>query len=66
MQLIQAVGFRTPFHPFTTALFVAACFITVVATVLNNPANSLIGYAILAAGVPACLYWQRKNRGLTT
>jgi APA family basic amino acid/polyamine antiporter len=46
----------------TTGLFVAACAITVVATVWNNPKNSLIGYAILAAGVPACLYWQRKNR----
>jgi APA family basic amino acid/polyamine antiporter len=41
---------------------VIACWTVVVATVLNNLANSLIGYAILAAGVPACLYWQRKNR----
>jgi APA family basic amino acid/polyamine antiporter len=29
---------------------------------VNNLENSLIGYAILAAGVPACLYWQRKKR----
>jgi basic amino acid/polyamine antiporter, APA family len=58
----QAVAFRTPLHPLTTGLFVAACAVTVVATVWNNPLNSLIGYAILAAGVPACLYWQRKNR----
>jgi len=58
----QKVAFKAPLHPFTTGLFVAACFITVVATVANNPVNSLIGYAILAAGVPACLYWQRKNR----
>ena len=58
----QQVGFRVPGHPFTTGLFVAACVVTVVATVLNNLVNSLIGYGILAAGVPACLYWQRKNR----
>jgi APA family basic amino acid/polyamine antiporter len=58
----QAVAFRAPLHPLTTGLFVAACAITVVATVWNNPVNSLIGYAILLAGVPACLYWQRKNR----
>ena len=57
----QAVAFKAPLHPFTTGLFVAACAITVMATVWNNPTNSLIGYAILAAGVPACLYWQRKN-----
>jgi basic amino acid/polyamine antiporter, APA family len=58
----QQVAFKTPLHPFTTGLFVAACAITVVATVWNSPINSLIGYAILLAGVPACLYWQRKNR----
>jgi APA family basic amino acid/polyamine antiporter len=58
----QNVAFNAPLHPLTTGLFVAACFVTVVATVANNPVNSLIGYAILAAGVPACLYWQRKNR----
>jgi APA family basic amino acid/polyamine antiporter len=58
----QKVAFKAPLHPFTTGLFVLACFVTVIATVLNNPVNSLIGYAILAAGVPACLYWQRKNR----
>jgi APA family basic amino acid/polyamine antiporter len=58
----QPVAFKVPGHPFTTGLFVLACFATVIATVFNNPVNSLIGYAILAAGVPACLYWQRKNR----
>jgi basic amino acid/polyamine antiporter, APA family len=58
----ENVGFNVPGHPFTTAFFVAACFLVVVATVVSNPKNSLIGYAILLAGVPACLYWQRKNR----
>jgi len=57
-----SAGFRTPGHPATTGLYVAACFAVVAATVLNNPVNSLIGYAILGLGVPACLYWQRKNR----
>jgi APA family basic amino acid/polyamine antiporter len=58
----KSASFSTPLHPITTGFFVAACAITVVATVWNDPKNSLIGYAILAAGVPACLYWQRKNR----
>ena len=53
-----------PGHPLTTLLFVAACAVIVVATVYNAPLNSLIGFAILAAGVPACLYWQRKARGM--
>ena len=55
-------GFRAPGHPFSTGLFVAACAVIVVATVVSNPLNSAIGFAILLAGVPACRYWQRKNR----
>ena len=48
----QAVAFKAPLHPLTTGLFVIACAVTVIATVWNNPTNSLIGYAILAAGSP--------------
>lgn len=59
----QQLFFKTPGHPFTTAFYVLACWSVVAATVLNNLENSLIGYVILAAGIPACLYWQRKNRG---
>jgi APA family basic amino acid/polyamine antiporter len=59
----QPVEFKAPCHPFTTGFFVISCWTVVVATVANNPLNALIGYAILAAGVPACLYWQRKKRG---
>lgn len=55
----QAVTFKAPLHPLTTGLFVAACVIVVIATFWNNPLNSMIGFAILLAGVPACLYWQR-------
>jgi APA family basic amino acid/polyamine antiporter len=58
----QPVVFKVPLHPLTTGMFIAACALTVVATVWNSPVNSLIGYAILLAGVPACLFWQRKNR----
>ena len=58
----QRVVFKVPLHPLTTGMFIAACALTVVATVWNSPVNSLIGYAILLAGIPACLYWQRKNR----
>ena len=54
-------GFSAPGHPVTTGLFVLACVVVVVATVWNNPINSLIGYAILAAGIPAFLYWRRVN-----
>jgi len=55
-------GFRTPGHPFTTALFTAACWIVVVGTVAKNPIDSLIGFAIIAAGVPAYWLWSAKGK----
>lgn len=58
----DAAGFRAPGHPFTTGLFVIACAVIVVATVASNPVNSGIGFLILLAGIPACRYWQWKNR----
>ena len=58
----QKVFFKTPGHPFTTVIYVLACWTVVAATVANNPVNAMIGYVILAAGIPACLYWQRKKR----
>jgi APA family basic amino acid/polyamine antiporter len=56
-------SFSAPGHPFTTGLFVLACALVVIATVVSNPLNSAIGYMILLAGIPACRYWQRKNKG---
>src|SRR5688500_16124855 len=57
----QAEGFRVPLHPLTTGLFVAACALIVAATVWNAPLNSAVGFAILLAGLPACLYWLRRR-----
>ncbi|GAA4741708.1 amino acid permease [Sphingomonas daechungensis] len=57
-----APGFKAPGHPVTTGIFVAACFAIVVATVMTSVVNSLIGYAILLLGIPACRFWQRQNR----
>jgi APA family basic amino acid/polyamine antiporter len=61
----RAVGeegmFRVPGHPVTTAFFVAACWVVVAATVWSHAADSLVGFAILAAGIPACLYWMKKG-----
>ena len=58
----ESAGFSVPGHPFTTATFVAACWLIVAATVWNDPRNSAIGYAILLAGMPACLYWLSRRR----
>ncbi|HWZ31579.1 MAG TPA: amino acid permease [Bryobacteraceae bacterium] len=52
-------GFRAPGHPFTTIAFVAACFLVVASTIYKYPANSAIGLAILAAGVPVYFLWRK-------
>jgi APA family basic amino acid/polyamine antiporter len=54
-------GFRTPGHPITTAIFTISCWIVVIATIAKSPTNSLIGFAILAAGLPAYAWWTRSR-----
>jgi basic amino acid/polyamine antiporter, APA family len=56
-------GARMPGHPWSTLLFVAASWTVVATTVARHPVNSGIGFAILAAGVPA--YWARSRAGRT-
>jgi basic amino acid/polyamine antiporter, APA family len=57
----DAVSFRVPGHPFTTALFAAACALIVAATVYKYPANSAIGLAIVASGIPVYFLWRGRN-----
>jgi basic amino acid/polyamine antiporter, APA family len=56
------VAFAAPGHPYTTGLFVLACWLVVAATIYNHLLNSLIGFAIVAAGLPAYAYWSRRRR----
>jgi basic amino acid/polyamine antiporter, APA family len=51
--------FRTPGHPVTTAVFVLACWVIVVASVIRSPVDSAIGFGILAAGLVAYAFWRR-------
>jgi basic amino acid/polyamine antiporter, APA family len=53
---------RTPGHPWTTALFVAVCWLVVANTVYRYPTNTLIGMSILLAGVPAYFLWNSSHR----
>jgi basic amino acid/polyamine antiporter, APA family len=55
-------AFRVPGHPWTTAFFVASCWLVVAATIHRYPGNSAIGLSILLAGVPAYLFWSRRRR----
>lgn len=52
---------RVPGHPLTTAIFIAVCWLVVINTVYQYPRNTVIGLAILLAGIPAYFLWQRKN-----
>jgi APA family basic amino acid/polyamine antiporter len=52
-------GFRTPAYPFVPALFVIASAYVVVSSVAANPANALIGSALLMSGVPVFYLWKK-------
>jgi basic amino acid/polyamine antiporter, APA family len=54
-------GYRMPGHPVSTALFVAICWWVVVNTVYRYPQNSLVGFALLLAGIPVYWFWSRRT-----
>jgi APA family basic amino acid/polyamine antiporter len=56
---------RMPGHPWTTIFFVVGCWIVVASTLYKYPGNSLIGLAIVAAGIPVYFFWgsRRTQRG---
>ncbi len=58
----EKVGYLVPGHPWTTGLFVASCALIVAGTVYNHPKESLIGWMIMASGIPVYLYWRHSGR----
>ena len=57
----QQSAFSMPGHPYTTALFCLVCAGVVANTIYTFPKNTLIGMAILAAGVPVYYIWKRTS-----
>jgi basic amino acid/polyamine antiporter, APA family len=53
-------GFSAPLRPLTVGLFILACVLVVASSFWAYPVNSLIGYAIMAAGIPPYLIWRRR------
>jgi APA family basic amino acid/polyamine antiporter len=53
-------AYQVPGHPFTTAMFVAVCWWVVANTIYRYPRNSLVGYALLLAGIPVYWFWSRR------
>jgi APA family basic amino acid/polyamine antiporter len=56
-----AGSFRAPGHPWTTAFFVLSCWLVVAATIHRYPADSAIGLAILALGLPVYRLWKAPS-----
>jgi len=52
---------RVPGHPVTTGLFVVICWLVVINTLYKYPENTLIGFAILFAGIPAYFFWRGRK-----
>lgn len=52
---------RVPGHPVTTLLFIAICWAVAINTVYRFPENTLIGIAIMLAGLPAYWFWRAKR-----
>jgi basic amino acid/polyamine antiporter, APA family len=60
-QMAPGLGYRVPGHPLTTAVFVAICWWVVANAIYRYPKNSLVGYALLLAGVPVYWSWSRSR-----
>ncbi|MBZ5497986.1 MAG: amino acid permease [Acidobacteriia bacterium] len=59
-------GYNIPGHPITTLLFVAASWLVVINTVYKYPTNTVIGLAIMLAGVPVYFFWKWRRTGWTS
>jgi len=53
--------YRTAGYPLVPALFVGAAACILVSTLRNSPRESLLGLAIIAAGIPFYFYWRRRR-----
>ncbi len=51
--------FRVPGYPVTPVLFVSAALAIVLNTIVTRPIEAMIGIAVVAAGIPAYLFWKR-------
>ena len=52
---------RVPLHPITTAVFVLACWLISLTTVVRYPAHAGVGFGILLVGVAVYFLWARHG-----
>jgi len=53
--------YRTPGYPVLPALFVLSAAFVVVSVIWSNPRNAVLGVALMALGVPAFWFWQKRR-----
>jgi APA family basic amino acid/polyamine antiporter len=58
--------FRTPGYPLVPGLFTAIALYIVASSIWTDPRGSLFGVLLLATGIPAFLYWNRRYGTPTT
>jgi APA family basic amino acid/polyamine antiporter len=51
--------YRVPGYPLLPALFVVTAVFVVASAVWSNPRNAVLGVLLMAAGVPAFVFWRR-------
>jgi APA family basic amino acid/polyamine antiporter len=51
---------RAPWHPWSTLFFIVVSLAVVSATFVEHPARSIIGWALVAAGLPVYTFWKRR------
>lgn len=54
-------GALVPLHPLSTLIFMASGVYVVIGSILSNPGNAVRGVIAFALGIPAYLYWRRRN-----
>jgi len=58
--------FATPGYPFVPGLFVAVAALILGSVIWTNPVRSGVGFALLAAGIPAYFFWSGGRSGSAT
>ena len=54
--------YKVPFYPVTPIIGVVGSGYILISTVMSSPANSIIGLAITAVGIPVYYYLTKKNK----
>jgi APA family basic amino acid/polyamine antiporter len=54
--------YRAPGYPLLPALFVATAAFVVMSAIWSNPRNALLGAVLIAAGIPAFIFWSGRKR----